>query len=93
MFCIWAFVPFVAEEMLTPRVVLDIFLLKNYLSSTSNYLDRCCVQKKKISLFTPTKDKHFMDCCKQYLWIFIFFSFRNLARILYLFHRLFFVFD
>ena len=46
MFCIWAFVPFVAEEMLTPRVVLDIFLLKNYLSSTSNYLDRCCVQKK-----------------------------------------------
>lgn len=73
MFCIWAFVPFVAEEMLTPRVVLDIFLLKNYLSSTSNYLDRCCVQKKEFSLFTPTKDKHFMDCCKQNLWIFIFF--------------------
>ena len=43
MFCIWAFVPFVAAEMLTPRVVLDIFLLKNYLSSTS-YLARCCVQ-------------------------------------------------
>lgn len=69
MFCIWAFVPFVAEEMLTPRVVLDIFLLKNYLSSTSNYLDRCCVQKKKISLFTPTKDKH----KRQTLYLFIYF--------------------
>ena len=72
---------------------LGHFSFKKLFVIHQQLLGQVLCAKKKFSLFTPTKDKHFMDCCKQNLWIFIFLSFRNLARILYLFHRLFFVFD
>lgn len=52
---------------------LGHFSFKKLFVIHQQLLGQVLCAKKKFSLFTPTKDKHFMDCCKQNLWIFIFF--------------------